>query len=843
MGKKKKEQQPQPEAVEEEGSEKLLKLASTQMWSPVKDLRDGIVLTKDGRYIQMLEFSPINFDLRPEEDKIAIANRFGAAITLFPNKFQIKVLSRKANAEQHIRDIQSHLEQEENEFCRTMQKESIALVRENAQYGISRRFVISYDYIQPAGLRKSSWRDVQVGLRTTANRIAEALQGQPCGNALLTDLGDSEQAMDVLYNCMCRGEAESRSLDAKLTDVIFAYMADGRLTDENQLVPVNDIIAPQHIDPSNSRYVQVDGKYYAFGFIERRSYPQECRPGWVSNIINLGEGIDVDIFVEKVPTEKVNQKLTYSMRLAKVSLNHGDDTSTDNIENEKKLTAGMYLRNGLSSGDCMLYFSVMLSIVADSPEELRRKVDWVKGTISTMNLKLKMLNFHHDEAFKASMPLNKPLPGMIRKAKRNILSSDFGATYPFTSYEINDPGGILMGYNAENLSPVYINGFNRHIYENGNMAILGTSGAGKSYLLMLMAMRLRQQQVNTILIAPEKGHEFRRSCVAMGGQYISLAPGSQQTINIMEIRKYDTTVMKKIHGEDYASGSHLAAKMTQLHTFFSLILPNMTHLQKQILDEAMLRTYEKKGITMRNKSLIDPRNPTQYKEMPILGDLYNEIYAYTTQTDFRVDAKAICAVLKRYVDGSVKSFNGQTNVNLDNPYVVIDLSSMSKELMPVAIFIATDLAFDTIRADMITRKALIIDELSLMIGIAGTEEAAEFVLKAFKLVRAYNCIAIGATQDINDFFALKNGFYGKGILANSRIQILMKQKEQEAAAVSEHLNLSETERTSLPFYNRGEALVLANRNHAKIKIEGSQIEHDLITTDASELMRLAGLES
>lgn len=837
MGKKENEQQPRELeiSVEEESKEKLLKLSSTQMWSPVKDLRDGIVVTKDGRYVQMLEFSPINFDLRPDAEKANIANSFGSALTVFPNRFQIKVLSRKANVDNHIRDIQQYMEREDNEFCRTMQKESMELAEENANYGISRRFIIAYDYVHPGGLRKSEWRDIQTSLRTTAYRISEHMQSQPCGNVMLTELGNSEQAMEVLYDCMCRAQAEHRSMETKLTEVLYAYLTDGRLTQENQLVPVNDVLAPQQIDPSNARYLEVDGKYYAFGFVERRSYPQECLPGWVSRIINLGEGIDVDIFVEKVATEKVNQKLTYSMRMAQVSLNHAEATSTGSIDNEKKLSAGMYLRNGLSNGDCMLYFSIMLSIVADSPEELRRKVDWTKSTMSTLNLKLKMLNFHHDEAFRASMPLNKPLPGMIRKAKRNILSSDFGAAYPFTSYEINDAGGILVGYNAQNMSPVYINSYNRKIYENGNMVELGTSGAGKSYLLMLMAMRLRQQQVHTILIAPEKGHEFRRSCTAMGGTFISLAPGSKQTINIMEIRKYDDSMMKKIHGDDFASSSLLAAKLTQLHTFFSLILPRMSYQQKQILDEAMIETYRKKGITTKNKSLIDPKNPTQYKEMPILGDLYAEVKSYMSQAEYRADARTICAAMQRYVEGSAKSFNAQTNVNLDNPYVVIDLSSMSKELMPVAIFIATDLAFDTIRADMITRKALIIDELSLMIGIAGTEEAAEFVLKAFKLVRAYNCIAIGATQDINDFFALKDGFYGKGILANSKIQFLMKHKEQEADTVADLLNLSETERNNLPFLNKGEALILANRNHAQIKVVGSALEHKLITTDASDL--------
>ena len=853
MARKKRKEQPQEEPQMQENevrqpeqvsdsSDKLMKLNSTQMWSPIKDLRDGIVITKDGRYVQLLEFSPINFELRPEGDKTRIAERFGEAITVFPNKFHIKVLSKRANVENHVRDIQGYMASEDNAFCRKMQQESMALAEENAKYGISRRFIVAYDYIHPGGLRKPSWRDIQTGLRTTANRIADALMEQPCGNVMLTELGNSEQTLNILYDCFCRGEAERSSLDDRLGDVIAAYVSEGKLTEENQLVPINDIIAPKYINPDNAKYLEVDGKFYAFGYVERRSYPQECIPGWVSHMINMGEGIDVDIFAEKVSPEVVNQKLTYAIRAAELKLRHSDSGNTDRLDQEKKLNAGEYLQRGLSNGDCMLYFSIMLTIVADSPEELKRKCDWVKGTMSIMNMKLKMLNFHHEDAFKASLPLNKPMPNMIRKARRNILSSDFGAAYPFTSYEINDNGGVLFGYNAENLSPVYINAYDRQIYENGNIVELGTSGAGKSYLLMLLAMRLRQQQVNTILIAPDKGHEFRRSCTAVGGQFISLAPGSKQTINIMEIRKYDTSAMEKLHGDDYASGSILAAKMTQLHTFFSLILPDMSHQQKQILDEAMIKTYEGFGITMRNKSLIDPKNPSKYKPMPILGDLYAQVQRFAAISEFRTDARAILAALQRYVDGSAKSFNAPTNVDLNNPYVVLDLSSMSKELMPVAIFIATDLAFDTIRADMTTRKALIMDELSLMIGIAGTEEAAEFVLKAFKLVRAYNCIAVGATQDINDFFALRDGFYGKGILANSKIQLLMRQKEQEADSVAGLLGLSEVERASLPFYNKGEALVLANRNHAKIKVVGSTIEHDLITTDARDLMAQLGMD-
>ena len=131
------------------------------------------------------------------------------------------------------------MELEQNEFCRTMQQESLDLIRQNAQYGISRRFIVSYEYAHPGGLRNPAWRDIQTNLRTTAYRISDALMGQPCGNALLTDLGNSEQALGVLYDCMCRGEAEHYGMDTKLMDVMYRYIREGRLTEENQLIPVN----------------------------------------------------------------------------------------------------------------------------------------------------------------------------------------------------------------------------------------------------------------------------------------------------------------------------------------------------------------------------------------------------------------------------------------------------------------------------------------------------------------------------------------------------------------------------------------------------------------------------
>lgn len=255
----------------------------------------------------------------------------------------------------------------------------------------------------------------------------------------------------------------------------------------------------------------------------------------------------------------------------------------------------------------------------------------------------------------------------------------------------------------------------------------------------------------------------------------------------------------------------------------SILKPDMTNLERKVLDEALTCTYRQFGITTANKSLEDPLNHGKYKEMPTLENLYNNLSGK--------GGAGLQEVLHRFVYGSARSFNASTNVNLDNPYVVIDISDMPKELISVGMFIANDFVFDKLRENITEAKALFNDEISRMIGIAGSAAAAESVLNYYKLLRSYNCIVVSATQDTNDFFALNNGVYGKGIIANSQMQIILKQKRDEARTLAGLLDLSEQEERNLQYYDRGDALLIANRDHVEIHVVASPLEDELINTD------------
>jgi hypothetical protein len=235
--------------------------------------------------------------------------------------------------------------------------------------------------------------------------------------------------------------------------------------------------------------------------------------------------------------------------------------------------------------------------------------------------------------------------------------------------------------------------------------------------------------------------------------------------------------------------SELAAKIQRLHIFFSLLIPDMSHEEKQLLDDALIKTYALKGITHDNASLEDPdnfENPGSYKEMPILGDLYEVL-----KTDS--ETKRLANILNRLVHGSASTFNQKTNVDLENKFTVLDISELSGDLLTVGMFVALDFVWDKAKENRTEEKTIFIDECWQLIGGSSNRLAAEFVLEVFKIIRGFGGSAVCATQDINDFFALDDGKYGKGIINNCKTKVILNLEDEEAQRVQSLLHLSEAE--------------------------------------------------
>lgn len=348
--------------------------------------------------------------------------------------------------------------------------------------------------------------------------------------------------------------------------------------------------------------------------------------------------------------------------------------------------------------------------------------------------------------------------------------------------------------------------------------------------MQTMALRMRRKGIQVFIIAPLKGHEFYRACKNVGGEFIKISPASLSCINIMEIRKVDNSVNELLDGPTMDT-SALAAKIQKLHIFFSLLIPDMTHEERQLLDEALIKTYALKGITHKNESLIDPEHPDCYKEMPVLEDVYNILVKSE-------DTKRLAHILNRLVHGSASSFNQHTNVDLTNKYTVLDISELTGDLLTVGMFVALDYVWDKAKENRTEEKAVFVDEVWQLIGAASNRLAAEFVLEIAKVIRAYSGAGIFATQDLNDFFALDDGKYGKGIINNCKTKIVLNMEDEEAQRVKSILRLSETEVMNITHFQRGNGLISTNNNNITVEFKASNLEKELITTDRQELLEL-----
>ena len=471
--------------------------------------------------------------------------------------------------------------------------------------------------------------------------------------------------------------------------------------------------------------------------------------------------------------------------------------------------------------------SILVTITGHSEQEVEWRSKEMTKLLSSQDIGTGSCIFREEQAFLSSLPFLQIDKNIYEKSKRNVLTSGVAACYPFASYEMSDKDGIMIGVNKANSSLVIIDIFNSLKYKNANIAIFGTSGSGKTFLMQLMALRMRQKNIQVFIIAPDKGHEFARACNNIGGEFIQISPSSSNCINIMEIRPTDMETRDLLDG--YTSErSELASKIQSLHIFFSLLIPDMSHEEKQLLDGAMVTCYQEKGITHDNLSLTDPEHPGKYKKMPILGDLHEVLMR-------KEECRRMANILNRLVSGSASSFNQQTNVDLENKYVVLDISELSGDLL-LGMFVALDFVWTKTKEDRTVEKAVFVDEAWKL--LMSNDLAGEYLVEIFKTIRAYGGSAICATQDLADCFAVREGKLGRGILSNSKTKIVLNMEVSEAERIQEELDLSEAETNSIIHFERGNGLISTNNNNLIVEFKASALEKDLITTDRKDLQEL-----
>ena len=816
------------------GKRKPEKLSFTQDFIPIKNLEHGIIETTDGRYIKILEIEPINFMLRSEEEQYEIICSFASWLKISPVHLQFKSITRKADSDKHIAMLRKEMDTEESEQCKKLSEGYIRLIKDvGSREALTRRFFLIFRYEELRRNENSDYGQICSTL-LTAEQNARAYFMQ-CGNNILQPKDPDEATAEILYMFFNRRSCVEEPFHSRVDRIVLDTMAA-----KNKVIGIDPVphirmahfIAPRGIDLTHRNYIIMDGLYYSFLYIKGNGYPNKVRAGWMSSLINAGEGIDVDVFLKRENRSKTIDKVAQRIRLNRTKLKSMQDTSTDYEELAGSIQAGYFIKQGIANyNEDLFYMSVFVTVSARTYEELMWRKQQMTDMLKSMDMYVSDCSFQQEDALRTVMPFLQISPKLEKKSKRNVLTSGAASTYMFTSFEMSDDTGVLLGINRHNNSLCIVDLFDTKKNKNANLNLLGTSGAGKTFTMQLLALRMRMRGIQCYITAPIKGHEFRRACNRIGGQFIKIAPGSPHCINIMEIRHTISPEMELIDELDYSEmDSLLAQKIQQLMIFFSLLIPDMTNEEEQMLDEALIRTYGKFGIKHDNDSVYEDCNavPPKMKTMPILGDLHEELQKNEM-------TKRIAIIVSRFVTGSAQSFNQQTNVDLSNKYIVLDLSELKGKLLPVGMMIALDYVWDKIKSDRTKKKAIMIDEIWQLIGAGSNRMAAEFCLEIFKVIRGFGGAAISATQDLSDFFGLEDGRYGRAIINNSKNKIILNLEPDEAEFVRDTLKLTKTEIRSITRFERGEALICSNNSKVPVIIKASKEEQEMITTDRAEL--------
>ena len=568
------------------------------------------------------------------------------------------------------------------------------------------------------------------------------------------------------------------------------------------ITTVKDIIAPSAIEVDFT-FLRINNRFYRTFYVV--NYPRYVSPNWLSPLINFDKALDISMYI--YPTEGKEVLDDLRRKIAEMEAEISTDIQRGRVVDptiQAKLEDALSLQAELAKGSEKFFqFGLYITVSASSVEELNRTSKELESSLGALLIIPKQAALQMEEAFKTVLPLAKD----ELRVTRNMDTTSLATTFPFVSSDLSDDKGVMYGINQHNGSLVV---FDRFSLENYNSVVFAKSGAGKSYLVKLEALRSLMFDTEVIIVDPE--NEYKTLCDSVGGQYISFGFNSASKIN-----PFDLEVGKVASSDEE---NELQRKILSLYGLFKIIMGQMTPQEEAILDRALMATYKMKGITP------DPTTH-QGRQMPLVEDLYKALIGMEEEK-----AASLAARLEKYIKGSFAGlFNSQTNVDVDNKFVVFGIRDIEDALRPVAMHIILEYIWGKIRSDL-KKRLLIVDEAWHMMR---HPDSAAFLFGMAKRARKYYLGLSTITQDVDDFMGTE---YGGAIIKNSSIRILLKQHPAAIEQVGEAFYLSEGERQYLLGADIGEGIFFAGQNHVAIKVIASPQEHKLITSNPEDILAM-----
>lgn len=534
------------------------------------------------------------------------------------------------------------------------------------------------------------------------------------------------------------------------------------------------------------------------------AYPRYLHTNWFAPIINIDFSMDTSMFIHPISTSEILKNLKKSSTQVQSQIHMEEEagkirdpileTAIQDIED---------LRDKLQQGTEKFFrFGLYMTLYGDNLEEVEKINRQIEAVLEAQMVYIKPAVLKVEQGFMSTLPLaNDELD-----VANNLNTAPLGTTFPFVSSDLSSNEGILYGINRHNNSLIL---FDRFKLENANMVVFAKSGGGKSYTVKLEIFRSLMVGTSVVVIDPE--NEYKYLCETVGGAFIKMSLNSSYHLNPFDL---------PIVGEDEDPEDVLRSNIASLIGLLHIMLGNVTPEEDSILDLAIRETYAMRDINAQSNFKTLTSN-----SFPTMSDLYSVIRNSE-------GGESLARRLEKYTEGIFAGvLNHPTNVQINNQMVVFNIRDLEEQLRPIAMYTVLHFIWNEMRSS-IKKRMVVVDEAWVMMQ---NEDAASFLFGIAKRCRKYYTGLTTITQDIADFMTSR---YGKPIVTNSSLQLLLRQSPAAIETISDTFFLTDQEKFLLLESGVGEGIIFAGAKHVAIKVIASYAEDQIITSDPRQLMEI-----
>ena len=585
-------------------------------------------------------------------------------------------------------------------------------------------------------------------------------------------------------------------------------------------------VAPKGIEFKPSEFV-IGGKYSTILSIV--AYPRNIYPGYLSDLTNIS---GVKIAIKHIPIQfSVLQKmLNKEIADLKNKYQHEHDQTLQEKIRQDYESLEQFIQMLVATQARIFDFQMHVMITADNKEDLELRKIQVRSYLDALGMRGIALMFEQEKALKSILPIFPP-QDIERRIGTPIPSVPIAAMYPFIFDSIKDPGAAtLLGVDFS--GGVIL--FNQFLYQikkesgrnNANVILLGTSGSGKSTTAKLLLRTHLRNGLKCVCVDPEG--ELEEMANSLGGDFLDLGKGGEfGMINPLEI-VIDADEEEIEQGLGYTV---LTRTIQQLKAFMKYYSPSIEDDVLTMFSEVVQDTYKRFKIDYDTDYTKLTRD-----DYPTFDDVYATIKGRLISMTDATHERDVMERLELKIRPLIKElryyFTGHTTLSIESDFIVFNI----KELMNSDENIKNALFFNILKyawglcLDKDINTVMMVDEAHVLLS-GHNELGAEFLAQIQRRSRKYNTGTIIITQQPTDFAAPNIITHGKAIFDNAAYYIIMNLKKQAVEDLSKLIDLNDSEKESIKYYNQGDALFICGNRRMRIRIIISQEELDSFGVD------------